>query len=489
MILRRFLEKNVCHAACVALLLAFFGRQPEVFAADSRTMTFTVVPASADSKRPAMECVVKCGPALTISALAFSPDENTLAVGGYREVSLWDWKHGKLAKRVGAGQLDGMIHAFAYSNDGKMLAVGDGLPCEKGAVKLLDISSGKIIAKLEGPHGMVNSVAINADGTLLAAGDDAEVHVWKLADRSLVKTLATDKGRVLGVVFSSDGKQLATGGANRVMQVWNTVTWEEMVRYATPAAVQSVAMSPDGKQVIVAVGGSLSSADEWAVHVGKIQEDMQDAAKRKPKTRALVSGSGMPLDVVWPVKGTSIYVAYHDQTVRAYDAKTARQLMTYSGHTDWVDCVASNATGSILASGSADGTVKLWTATVGKPIATLVQLAPGADAWIFMTSQGFFNVSDPAKLTWKGVAKIETHELLSKYHNSEAVSKALATAINPPPPPPKKDAKDPKKQASPSSGASAKSENKDNGKDQTKSDKDKNVSSSDAAEKKNKKDK
>jgi WD40 repeat protein len=46
-------------------------------------------------------------------------------------------------------------------------------------------------------------------------------------------------------------------------------------------------------------------------------------------------------------------------------------LSTLTGDTDWVDAVAVNADGSLIASGSASGAVLVWNGSNGKLLATL----------------------------------------------------------------------------------------------------------------------
>jgi LPXTG-site transpeptidase (sortase) family protein len=57
-----------------------------------------------------------------------------------------------------------------------------------------------------------------------------------------------------------------------------------------------------------------------------------------------------------------------DNSVRLWSASTGENLMTISGHEDWVTSIAFNADGSLLASGSRDNSIRLWDARTGKPV-------------------------------------------------------------------------------------------------------------------------
>jgi WD40 repeat protein len=49
-----------------------------------------------------------------------------------------------------------------------------------------------------------------------------------------------------------------------------------------------------------------------------------------------------------------------DGTVKLWDAKRGEELATLKGHKSWVNCVAFTPDGQTLATGSSDGTVRLW---------------------------------------------------------------------------------------------------------------------------------
>jgi WD40 repeat protein len=315
-----------------------------------------------------------------------------------------------------------MIHAVAFVDDGKTLAVGDGEPPGAGGVTRFETATGAVRGELSEPKGVVWSLARSPDGALLAAGDDASaVNVWDLAAAKLVRTLDAHKGRVLGVAFSRDGKRLATGSADQTLIVWNVESWEPLLKYDLPAAVRGVAFSPDGSLVVAAVGGP----GEWSLRVGNIETDLQQSARRKPVTRMLSTGSGMPLDVLWPANGPVVYVPCHDQVIRAFQGGNGAPTTTFAGHADWVYGVAATPDGSKLASGGADGTVRLWNVANGKLLATLIQLAPGADDWLIVTPAGFYATSSVGAVLWRSTRTGTPQDLSERFHKVEPVRAAL----------------------------------------------------------------
>jgi WD40 repeat protein len=65
-----------------------------------------------------------------------------------------------------------------------------------------------------------------------------------------------------------------------------------------------------------------------------------------PDRKVLASGSG-------------------DYTVKLWDATTGQLLRTLIGHSHQINCTTFNVHGKVLASGSSDGTVKLWEVATG----------------------------------------------------------------------------------------------------------------------------
>jgi WD40 repeat protein len=116
-----------------------------------------------------------------LASVAFSPDGSTLAISGWESVHLCrvkDWIAQSIPSPIGA-----MILGLAFAPDGATMAVGGA-----GGLALFDVATGHKIGEPLSSKP-TDSVAISADGRLLAAGDEeGNATLWDLKNRKLLRT-------------------------------------------------------------------------------------------------------------------------------------------------------------------------------------------------------------------------------------------------------------------------------------------------------------
>ena len=299
--------------------------------------------------------------ATPVTAVAFSPDGKLLATPGRKQLLLWDAATGKLTRKI--GPLPGTVRAIAFAPDGKSLALALGVPGRSGTLSLIELSTGQI-ANLEKTEDEMLAVAFSPNGKLLATGGANQiVEVWRVADRQLAATLKTHAGWISGVAFSPDGKVLASSSLDQRVKIWDTADWTEKLELPQNpnGAVNGVAFSPEGDLLAFAVGG----AEERALRTWRAQNAFEelDPARRNVRlqTRALDTGTCVPLAVTFlatpPAGQSRLLAACSDRNVRIM-ARGGGLQATLTGAGDWVYAVAGSPDGKLVAGASGDGSVR-----------------------------------------------------------------------------------------------------------------------------------
>ena len=312
---------------------------------------------------------------VTVNALAFTPDDKKLVGGGYHELTVWDVAQAKLEKRVRTRME--RAYALAFLPDGK-LAVASGRPGQEGDVRIYNLNGGTAktvsgVAVLDGVHDKgvmlkelvetddaVLCLAVSPDGKRLAAGGcDRLVRVWDLsggyANAKLEQAIENHADWVFGVVFSPDGKYLLTASRDKTAKVWDLAAKESVHTFPDHQnTVYGVAVKPDGKA---------------AVSVG---EDNQvrfwnPAADGKQIRASGGHGKAIFRVMVHP-KAPLLATCSADQTVRLWNLDNGGALKTLSGHTDWVYALSFSSDGALVASGSWNGEVKIWKTADGSVV-------------------------------------------------------------------------------------------------------------------------
>jgi len=208
-------------------------------------------------------------PGTHLRTFAFCPDGQTLV--GPEGQSGWmiAWPTGD-ARRPAAGsdisRPPCAAISFGYSPDGKWWASpGD----DSGEVIVRDATNGAETKRLPAHLGTVTAVLFSPDGRFLAtSGDDNDVHIWDAKSWAPVKTIDSMTFTSFAVAWSPDSRVLYTGGSSRNVTAWNTTTWAAIGSSPVQRfVVGHLAVSSDGRLVAAATWDPDASGRPSAVLV------------------------------------------------------------------------------------------------------------------------------------------------------------------------------------------------------------------------------
>jgi WD40 repeat protein len=262
--------------------------------------------------------------------VAFSPDGRVLAYGNSYSVSLWD----SVARRdLGGPELDvslpdsvDLVEAVAFSPDGKILAIGD----RSKQLVLWNISTKKVLARLEGHEEWVSALAFSPDGKTLYSGSmDQTVRLWDFSSYKgggrlsgeKIKAFATIKGHtgwIRSINCSPAGRVMATVGADGTVKLWGEAAGREF-----DAIEGVVAVSPGANIIATYPDDESRFTDEARMTLFDLRSDepaqlgtakgMNPILSPDGKILATASSDGSP-------EGAS--------TIELRDVSTGRELMT-----------------------------------------------------------------------------------------------------------------------------------------------------------------
>jgi eukaryotic-like serine/threonine-protein kinase len=299
------------------------------------------------------------------------------------------------------------LSAAALSADGWVLAVAEKITRQVKVWHLGDQDqeiSPTANRVLTGLDQQPQAVAVNADGSMIAAGTSDGVYLWRDSDRPqrIARTgavsvalrgndlvFATDEGgirwidartgeakhsmtqvqrRVALVSFSPDGRKLIVAGSTGI-QVWDAESGELLFGQVLAHTRNITAISVRAGDTTRA--WELATADEGGLVKVWEMKAKPPAADGRPHapgegldvvTRPSPAGLNDPVDALaFTADGRTLASGGADRAVRLRDPETGQERAALAGHTDVVLFVAFRADQAMLSVGR-EGFVRVWRA-------------------------------------------------------------------------------------------------------------------------------
>lgn len=200
-----------------------------------------------------MEPFVRARQGNVILAMAASPWAPLVAVGGQRQVFLFNTE---TTEWLGVLAFpEGFPNVLRFSRNAKLLLAAGGLGGKSGRVVLWDVTTGERAGTVGNETDAVLAADISPDHQFVALGGaDRRLKIFQTKDGKQTATIKKHTEWVTALAFSPDGKYLASGDRNGGIEVWETGT--------DPKPFSTLAGHKAGVTALAFMPGVLASASE-----------------------------------------------------------------------------------------------------------------------------------------------------------------------------------------------------------------------------------
>ena len=219
------------------------------------------------------------------NSMVFSPDSQFIATRAKGDnINIWDWRHRRIVKTITVPQSANdtlSTNSLIYSPDGKLFVACIG----------------------RGPGNIF-------------------IRVWSTTDWSIIKDITrSESGACASIVFTPDGKsliQLTSGGGSGLGKLisYSVVDWREEWNLPAELSGESIAISPNGKQLAFAgslwiVPSGIKDVVERA-HQSRLVRQLSIVELGEQKIIKTIETSSSEPRIAWSPDGTQIAIVGGD---------------------------------------------------------------------------------------------------------------------------------------------------------------------------------
>ncbi|KAF8931314.1 ubiquitin-protein transferase activating protein [Podila verticillata] len=272
---------------------------------------------------------------------------NVVAIGLDKSVFIWNAETGQAENLVTLPGATDAITSVSWAFDGAFLAVGT----FSGDTQIWDVESKSMVRSMGGHLARVGVLAW--DKHILSSGcRDGSIwnHDVRLPNHKVAELLK-HTNEVCGLTWRGDGAQLASGGNDNLVNIWDsrTTTTPKFTKTNHTAAVKALAWCPWQNNLLASGGGTADKQIHfWNTTTGA-------------RVNSLNTGSQVT-SIVWS-KDYKEFMSSHgypDNNISVYGYPSLNKIVDIPAHESRVLHTALSPDGQSVATVASDENLKFW---------------------------------------------------------------------------------------------------------------------------------
>lgn len=270
---------------------------------------------------------------------------NILGVGLGSSVYMWNASTGSVSQLCKLPEND-RVTSVSWIQRGSHIAVGT----HKGFVQIYDAEKSRRLRTMTGHSARVGALAWNDHILTSGSRDRLIYHRDVRSPEQYLRRLAGHKQEVCGLRWNTEDGQLASGGNDNKLLVWDKLSETPLHRISThTAAVKAIAWSPHQRHTLASGGGT---ADRTIKFHNTITGNL---------IKQIDTGSQV-CNLAWSKTSDEIVSThgYSQNQIVVWKYPRMEQVVSLTGHTYRVLYLSVSPDGSTIVTGAGDETLRFW---------------------------------------------------------------------------------------------------------------------------------
>ncbi|KMP05983.1 meiosis-specific APC/C activator protein AMA1 [Coccidioides immitis RMSCC 2394] len=269
---------------------------------------------------------------------------NILGVGLGSAVYMWDSVNGNVTKLCQLNE--DTVTSVSWIQRGTHLAIGTG----RGFVQIWDAENCRRLRTMTGHTLRVGALAWNDHILTSGSRDRIIYHRDVRSPDQYLRRLTGHKQEICGLKWNTEDGQLASGGNDNKLLVWDKLSETPLYRFSDhTAAVKAIAWSPHQHSLLASGGGTADRTIKfWNTATGSFIKE--------------VNTGSQVCNLAWS-KNSEEIVSTHGSSqnqIVVWKYPRMEQIASLTGHTFRVLYLAMSPDGQTVVTGAGDETLRFW---------------------------------------------------------------------------------------------------------------------------------